>query len=76
MIQPANFVANSIWYARYISLFYRLKQMSRSWNIIFDKAIKSIGSDQNPDEPCVYKRCQDKMVIFLMLYVDGVLLIM
>ena len=52
-----------------------LKQASRSWNIRFDQAIKSFGFDQNPDEPCVYKRCQDKVVTFLVLYVDDILLI-
>ncbi|KAA0056413.1 gag/pol protein [Cucumis melo var. makuwa] len=35
---------------------YGLKQVSRSWNIRFDTAIKSYGFDQNVDEPCVYKK--------------------
>ena len=59
---------------------YGLKQASRSWNIKFDQAIKSFGFEQNLDEPCVYKKHQDKVVMFqvvmfLVLYVDDILLI-
>ena len=54
---------------------YELKQASRSWNIIFDQAIKSFGFEQNLDEPCVYKRHRDKVVMFLVLYVDDILFI-
>ena len=54
---------------------YELKQASRSWNITFDQAIKTFGFDKNLDEPCVYKRIQDATVIFLILYVDDILLI-
>ena len=54
---------------------YGLKQASRSWNIRFDQAIKSFVFEQNLDEPCVYKRHQDKVVMFLVLYVDNILLI-
>ena len=54
---------------------YGLKQAFRPWNIRFDHAIKSFGFEQNLDEPCVYKRHQGKVVIFLVLYVDDILLI-
>ena len=54
---------------------YELKQASRSLNIIFDQAIKSFGFEQNLDEPCVYKRHRDKVVMFLVLYVDDILFI-
>ena len=54
---------------------YGLKQASRSWNIKFDQAIKTFGFDKNLDEPCVYKRIQGIIVIFLILYVDDILLI-
>ena len=53
---------------------YGLKQACRSWNIRFDQAIKSFGFEQNLDEPSVYKRYQDKVVMFLVLYVDDILL--
>ena len=45
---------------------YGLKQASRSWNIRFEKS---------PDEPCVYKKIQGIVVVFLVLYVDDILLI-
>ncbi|KAH9780527.1 hypothetical protein KPL71_008114 [Citrus sinensis] len=54
---------------------YGLKQASRSWNIRFDQAIKSFGFIQNIDEPCVYKKIQEKYVAFLILYVDDILVI-
>ena len=54
---------------------YGLKQASRSWNIRFDQAIKSFGFQQNLDKPFVYKRHRDKVVMFLVLYVDDILLI-
>ena len=54
---------------------YGLKQASRSWNIRFDQAIKSFGFEQNLEEPCVYKRHRDKVVMFLVPYVNDILLI-
>ena len=54
---------------------YGLKQASRSWNIKFDQSVKSFGFVQSPDEPCVYKKCSGKMVVFLVLYINDILLI-
>ena len=54
---------------------YGLKQASRSWDIRFDQAIKSFGFEKYLAKPCVYKRHQDKVVMFLVLYVDDILLI-
>ena len=54
---------------------YGLKQASRTWNIRFDQAITLYGFDKSPDEPCVYKRIQGTKVVFLVLYVDDILLI-
>ena len=50
-------------------------QTSRSWNIKFDQAVKSFGFIQYPDEPCVYKRSSRNVVVFVILYVDDILLI-
>ena len=54
---------------------YGLKQDSRSWNLRFDETIKTYGFEQNVDEPCVYKYIKEKKVVFLVLYVDDILLI-
>ena len=54
---------------------YGLKQASQLWNIRFDQAIKTFGFDKSLDEPCVYKRIQGATVIFLVLYVNDILLI-
>ena len=37
--------------------------------------VKSFRFIQCPDEPCVYKRRSENVVVFLKLYVDDILLI-
>ena len=54
---------------------YGLKQASRSWNKRFDEIIKTYGFLQNEDEPCVYQLKENQVVVFLVLYVDGILII-
>ena len=54
---------------------YVLKQASHLWNKHFDQAIETHDFDQNRDEVCVYKKMQEIMVVFLVLYVDDILLI-
>ena len=54
---------------------YGLKQASRSWNLRFDKAVKEFGFIKNEDEPCVYKKVSVSAIVFLVLYVDDILLI-
>ena len=41
----------------------------------FDETIKTYGFEQNVDEPYVYKYIKEKKVVFLVLYVDDILLI-
>ena len=54
---------------------YGLKQASRSWNLHFDEPIKEFGFIKNEDEPCVYKKVSGSAVVFLVLYVDDILII-
>ena len=54
---------------------YGLKHVSRTWNIRFDQPITLYGFEKSPDEPCVYKRIQGTKVVFLVLYIDDILLI-
>ncbi|GKD83919.1 retrotransposon protein, putative, ty1-copia subclass [Tanacetum coccineum] len=53
---------------------YGLKQASRIWNKRFDEEIKKYGFTQNPDEPCVYKKASGSIIVFLILYVDDILI--
>ena len=54
---------------------YGLKQAFRSWNLRFNDAIKEFGFIKNEDEPCVYKKVSGSSIRFLVLYVDGILII-
>ena len=53
---------------------YGLMQASRRWNLRFDEAIKEFGFMKNEDEPCVYKKVSASAIVFLVLYVDDILL--
>ena len=77
MMQPEDLITKNqeLMVCKLKRSIYGLKQASRSWNIRFDQSIKSFGFEQNLDEPCVYKRHRDKVVMFLVLYVDDILLI-
>ncbi|GJT78327.1 retrotransposon protein, putative, ty1-copia subclass [Tanacetum coccineum] len=50
------------------------EQASRQWNKRFDDEIKKFGFTQNRDEPCVYIESSGINVTFLILYVDGILI--
>ena len=54
---------------------YGLKQASRSWNIRFDEVVKGFDFIKNEEEACVYKKESGSSVVFLILYVDDILLI-
>nr|GFB64985.1 hypothetical protein [Tanacetum cinerariifolium] len=53
---------------------YGLKQASRQWNKRFDEEIKRFGFIQNRDEPCVYRKASGSDVVFLILYVNDILI--
>ena len=52
-----------------------MKQASWSWNLRFDESVKGFGFVKNEDEPCVYKKISGSAIVFLVLYVDDILLI-
>jgi hypothetical protein len=54
---------------------YGLKQASWSWNLCFDEVVKGFGFIKNIEEPCVYRKVSGSVVVFLVLYVDDILLI-
>nr|GFC19363.1 hypothetical protein [Tanacetum cinerariifolium] len=53
---------------------YGLKQASRQWNKRFDEDIKNFRFIQNHDESCVYHKASGSDVVFLILYVDDILI--
>ena len=77
MIQPERFIAKGQEHriCKLRRSIYGLKQASRSWNIIFDQAVKYFGFEQSIDEPCVYSKIKDENLVFLILYVDDILII-
>ena len=51
-----------------------LQQASRSRNLRFDETIKTYGFEQNVDEPYLYKLINNGSVVFLVHYVEDILL--
>lgn len=54
---------------------YGLKEAPKSWNKNFDQANKTFDIDQNENETSVSKKMHESMMVFLVLYVDDILLI-
>ena len=53
---------------------YGLKQASRQWYIKFDEVIITIGFKENVIDGCIYMKVNGSSFIFLVLYVDDILL--
>jgi hypothetical protein len=53
---------------------YGLKQASRQWYLKFDETIRSFGFKENEEDNCIYAKFRSGKFIFLILYVDDILL--
>jgi hypothetical protein len=53
---------------------YGLKQASRQWYLKFDSTIRKFGFKENVEDNCVYAKFNNGKYIFLILYVDDILL--
>ena len=53
---------------------YGLKQASRQWYLKFDQTIRNFGFKENVEDNCVYTKFKNGKFIFLVLYVDNILL--
>jgi len=77
MAQPEGFV--DIKYPNRVckleKSIYGLKQASRSWNLCFHEKVKEFGFSRSEDESCIYVKASGSNVVFLVLYVDDILLI-
>ncbi|KAL0413393.1 UNVERIFIED_CONTAM: Copia protein [Sesamum radiatum] len=47
----------------------------RSWNTHFDEVIRGYDFIKNEHDPCVYKKISGSSIVYLVLYVDDILLI-
>jgi hypothetical protein len=76
MTQPKGFVVKGKEHmgCRLRKSIYGLKQASRQWNIKFDETIKKFGFKENIEDNCVYVKFNKGKFIFLILYVDDILL--
>jgi hypothetical protein len=53
---------------------YGLKQASRQWYLKFNDTITSFGSKENTVDRCIYLKVSGNKFLFLILYVDDILL--
>jgi hypothetical protein len=53
---------------------YGLKQASRQWYLKFDETIMSFVFKENEEDNCIYAKFRSGKFIFLILYVDDILL--
>ena len=77
MAQPKVFIniVNARKVCKLQQSIYGLKQASWSWNLCFNDAIKEFGFIKNEEKPSIYKKVNGSVIVFLQLYVDGILLI-
>ena len=53
---------------------YGLKQASRQWYLKFDETIRKFGFKENDEDNCIYAKFKSGKFIFLILYMDDILL--
>jgi hypothetical protein len=53
---------------------YGLKHASRQWYLKFDESIRKFGFKRNEEDNCIYVKFKNEKFIFLVLYVDDILL--
>jgi hypothetical protein len=53
---------------------YGLKQTSRQWYLKFDGTIRSFFFKENEEDNCIYVKFRSGNFIFLIMYVDDILL--
>ena len=76
MMQPEGFVANDsgTLVCRLKKSIYGLKQASRQWYLKFHSVVASYGFVENKVDQCIYCKVSGRKFIFLILYVDDILL--
>ena len=76
MAQPKGFVmeGKERMGCRLKKSIYGLKQASRQWYLKFNQTIRNFRFKENVEDNCVYAKFKNGKFIFLVLYVDDILL--
>ena len=76
MAQPNGFVVEEkeCMGCRQKKSIYGLKQDSKQWYLEFDETIRKFGFKENEEDNCIYAKFKNEKIIFLILYVDDILL--
>jgi hypothetical protein len=76
MAQPKGFVEKGKEHmgCRLKKSIYGLKQASRKWYLKFHETIRKFGFNENEKDNCLYAKFKSGKFIFLILYVDDILL--
>ena len=53
---------------------YGLKQASRQWYLKFNETVRKFGFKENEADNCIYAKFKNEKFIFLVMYVDDILL--
>lgn len=53
---------------------YGLKQASRQWNLKLTSVLKELGLKSTSVDPCIYHKTYDGNILFILIYVDDLLL--
>ena len=76
MVQPKNFVSGEAkqMVCKLKKSIYGLKQASRQWYYKLHQVVISFGFEMNLADDCIYHKFSGSKYIFLVLYVDDILL--
>ena len=76
MVQSESFIVKGFEHMVYKlkKSIYRLKQASQQWYVKFDEVIYSFGFFENQFDQCIYMKTSGSKFIFLVLYVNDILL--
>ena len=76
MVQPENFESGNSknMFCKLKKSLYGLKHALRQWYHKFHQVIISYGFEVNLVDDCVYRKFSGSKIIFLVLYVDDILL--
>ena len=73
MVQPEGFVTNPNLVCKLNKSLYGLKQSARLWNSTIDKFLKSENLTPSQNDPCVYYKITNKVMMYVLIWVDDII---